>query len=323
MFDYDVIIIGGGPAGLTAGLYASRARLKTVLLEKMMLGGQVATTDTVENYPGFTEPLIGATLGPLIEAQGKKFGLEVQQFQEGVKVHPQSVGFEVEMSPSGDRLSARTVIVATGTQWAPLGIPGEQELKGNGVSYCATCDGAFFREQDIAVIGGGNSAIEEAIFLTRFARKVFVVHRRDALRAEKIIQESAFANEKIEFLWSHVPVRIVGQNAVEGIEIQDVKTGDVQLVPVAGVFIYVGMRGQSDFVQNLVAMDDWGFIKAGEDTLTSCPGLFAAGDVRQKLLRQIVTAVADGAVAAVQAEKFIEANQLCPIGTLGNPPAMP
>ncbi len=307
MFDYDVVIIGGGPAGLTAGLYASRARLNTVLLEGMMMGGQSASTELVENYPGFTEPLAGASMGPLFETQAKKFGLEVRQFQQATRIIPKNPGFEVILSSDG-QISAKTVIVATGTQWATLGIPGEQELKGAGVSYCATCDGAFYRDLDIAVIGGGNAAIEESLFLTRFARKVYIIHRRDTLRAEKIIQERAFANEKIEFVLNHVPLRIIGDSEVTGLEIKQVQTGEERLLAVSGVFIYVGMRGQSELCKDLTSVDDQGFITAGEDTLTDCPGLFAAGDIRQKPLRQIVTAVADGAVAAVQAGKFIEAN---------------
>lgn len=307
MFDYDVVIVGGGPAGLTAGLYAARARLNTVLLEGMMMGGQTAATELVENYPGFTEPLVGASLGPLFEAQAKKFGLEVRQFQQATSIIPKNPGFEITLSPDG-RISAKTVIVATGTQWATLGIPGEEELKGSGVSYCATCDGAFYRDLDIAVIGGGNAAIEESLFLTRFARKVYIIHRRDALRAEKIIQERAFANEKIEFIYNHVPIRIVGDSEVEGVEIKQVQTGEERLLPVSGVFIYIGMRGKSELLAGLTSMDDRGFIPAGEDTITDCPGLFVAGDVRQKPLRQIVTAVADGAVAAVQVGKFIETN---------------
>jgi len=307
MFDYDVVIIGGGPAGLTAGLYASRARLHTVLLEGMMMGGQVASTELVENYPGFTEPLVGASLGPLFESQAKKFGLEVRQFQQAARIIPQNPGFEIVLSPEGS-LTARTVVVATGTQWAKLGIPGEEELRGAGVSYCATCDGAFYRDMDIAVIGGGNAAIEESLFLTRFARKVYIIHRRDALRAEKIIQERAFANDKIEFVYNHVPLKIVGDGEVKGVEIKHVKTGEEKFLAVAGVFIYIGMRGKSELLEGLAAMDERGFVAAGEDTVTDCPGLFAAGDIRQKPLRQIVTAVADGAVAAVQAEKYIEAN---------------
>ena len=307
MFDYDVVIIGGGPAGLTAGLYASRARLNTVLLEGMMMGGQTASTELVENYPGFTEPLAGASMGPLFEAQAKKFGLEVRQFQQATKIIPQNPGFEITLSPDA-RLTARTVIVATGTHWATLGLPGEEELKGGGVSYCATCDGAFYRDLDIAVIGGGNAAIEESLFLTKFARKVYIIHRRDALRAEKIIQERALANEKIEFVYNHIPLKIVGDSEVKGVEIKHVKTGEERLLPVSGVFIYIGMRGKSELLEGLTSMDDRGFIPAGEDTITDCPGLFVAGDLRQKPLRQIVTAVADGAVAAVQAGKFIEAN---------------
>lgn len=307
MFDYDVVIIGGGPAGLTAGLYASRARLNTVLLEGMMMGGQIATTEMVENYPGFTEPLAGAGMGPLFEAQAKKFGLEVRQFQQATGITPKNPGFEITLS-SGEQISTKTVIVATGTQWSTLGIPGEEELKGSGVSYCATCDGAFYRDLDIAVIGGGNAAIEESLFLTRFARRVYVIHRRDALRAEKIVQERAFANEKIEFVFDHIPLKIVGDSEVKGVEIKQVKTGETRLLPVSGVFIYIGMRGKSELLTGLTSMDERGFISAGEDTITDCPGLFAAGDIRQKPLRQVVTAVADGAVAAVQAEKFIEAN---------------
>ncbi|MBW1646100.1 MAG: thioredoxin-disulfide reductase [Deltaproteobacteria bacterium] len=307
MFDYDVIIIGGGPAGLTAGLYAARARLQTVLLEKMVLGGQIATTEMLENYPGFPEPIAGASLGPLFEAQAKKFGLEILQFHEGLEIAPLSPGFEVRVSPARE-LRGKAVIVATGTQWRSLGIPGESELKGAGVSYCATCDGAFFRDQEVAVIGGGNSAVEEAIFLTKFAKRVYVIHRRDALRAEKIVQERAFANPKIEFVWNHVPVRINGDGAVTGIEIENVKSGERRQLPVDGVFIYVGMEGNTGFLRGLVALDERGFVQAGEDTVTSCPGLFAAGDVRQKLLRQVVTATADGAVAAVQAGKYIEGN---------------
>jgi len=307
MFDYDVVIIGGGPAGLTAGLYASRARLKTVLLEGMMMGGQVASTEMVENYPGFTEPLVGASLGPLFETQAKKFGLEVRQFQQASEIISQNPGFTIMTSPD-DRITAKTVIVATGTQWSSLGIPGEQELKGAGVSYCATCDGAFFRDQDIAVIGGGNAAVEESFFLTKFARKVYIIHRRDALRADKIIQERAFDNEKIEFVFDHIPLKIIGESEVKGIEIKQVKTGKIRTLDVSGVFIYIGMQGKSELLEGLTSMDERGFISAGEDTITDCPGLFAAGDIRQKPLRQIVTAVADGAVAAVQAEKFIEAN---------------
>ena len=307
MFDYDVVIIGGGPAGLTAGLYASRARLKTVLLEGMMMGGQVASTEMVENYPGFTEPLVGASLGPLFEAQAKKFGLEVRQFQQASEIIPQNPGFTI-MTSSDNRITAKTVIVATGTQWSSLGIPGEQELKGVGVSYCATCDGAFFRDQDIAVIGGGNAAVEESLFLTRFSRKIYIIHRRDALRADKIIQERAFDNEKIEFVFDHIPLKIIGETEVKGVEIKQVKTGETRTLDVSGVFIYIGMRGKSELLKGLTSMDERGFISAGEDTVTDCSGLFAAGDIRQKPLRQIVTAVADGAVAAVQAEKFIEAN---------------
>ncbi len=271
----------------------------------MMLGGQIATTEMVENYPGFPDGIAGAEIGPLFEAQAKRFGLEVRQFQEGSRIEKRDNVFTVVLA-NGDKLAARSLIVATGSSWNPLGIPGEERLRGVGVSYCATCDGAFFRDQVLAVIGGGNSAIEEAVFLTRFAAKVYVVHRRDQLRAEKVVQEKAFANPKIEFVWSHVPVEVVGENGVEGLRVRSVKDDSERLLAVAGVFIYVGMRANSELVAGLVETDERGYIKAGEDTVTSCPGLFAAGDVRTKPLRQVATAVADGATAAAQAEKYLE-----------------
>ncbi len=302
---FDVLIIGGGPAGLTAGLYAARARMKCVLLEKMMMGGQIATTEMVDNYPGFPEGIAGAQIGPLFETQAKRFGLEVRQFQEGLTVERRDEGFLVTCA-NRDELFCKSLIVATGSGWTPLGIPGEESLKGAGVSYCATCDGAFFRDLELAVIGGGNSAIEEALFLTKFASKVYVIHRRDQLRAEKIVQEKAFANPKIEFVWSHVPLEIVGEKEVEGVRVKDLKNEEERLLPVAGVFIYVGMKADSDIVKDLVEVDAQGYIKAAEDTVTSCPGLFAAGDVRQKPLRQVATAIADGATAAIMAEKYIE-----------------
>ncbi len=302
---FDVLIIGGGPAGLTAGLYAARARLKCVLLEKMMMGGQIATTEMVDNYPGFPEGIAGAQIGPLFETQAKRFGLEVRQFQEGLKVERLDEGFLVTCA-NRDELFCKSLIVATGSGWTPLGIPGEERLKGAGVSYCATCDGAFFRDLELAVIGGGNSAVEEAVFLTKFASKVYVIHRRDQLRAEKIVQEKAFANPKIEFVWSHVPLEIVGEKEVEGVRVKDLKSGENRLLPVAGAFIYVGMKADSEIVKDLVEMDERGYIKAAEDTVTSCPGLFAAGDVRRKPLRQVATAIADGATAAIMAEKYID-----------------
>ena len=302
---FDVLIIGGGPAGLTAGLYAARARLKCVLLEKMMMGGQIATTEMVDNYPGFPEGIAGAEIGPLFETQAKRFGLDVRQFKEGLKVEKLDDGFRVNCGAE-ENLYCKSLIVATGSGWTPLGIPGEERLRGAGVSYCATCDGAFFRDQELAVIGGGNSAVEEALFLTKFASKVYIIHRRDQLRAEKIVQEKAFANPKVEFVWSHIPLEIVGDDGVEGVLVKDLKTEEEHLLKVAGAFIYVGMKADSDIVKDLVKVDERGYIEAGEDTLTSCPGIFAAGDVRIKPLRQVATAIADGATAAIMAEKYIE-----------------
>ena len=302
---WDVVIVGAGPAGLSAGIYARRAGLAPVLLERGLPGGQLVETDAVENYPGFPEPIPGPELMDRMRRQAERLGAEIVM-AEAKALSREGGLWRVEAT--GKAYLGRTVILAMGARHRELTAKGAKELTGRGVSYCATCDGDFFAGQDIAVIGGGNSAVEEAIFLTKFAKRVYVIHRRDALRAEKIVQERAFANPKIEFVWNHVPVRINGDGAVTGIEIENVKSGERRQLPVDGVFIYVGMEGNTGFLRGLVALDERGFVQAGEDTVTSCPGLFAAGDVRQKLLRQVVTATADGAVAAVQAGKYIEGN---------------
>jgi len=300
---YDVIVLGGGPAGLTAGIYAVRAGLKTLLLEKSFLGGQAATTFLIENYPGFPEGVSGPELIERMRQQVERLGVEVR-FAEVERIEKEKAGFRLKLPD--EVLSTKAVIIATGARPATLDIPGEARLRGRGVSYCATCDGAFFRDEPLAVIGGGNSAVEEANFLTRFASKVYVIHRRDKLRAEKIIQERAFANPKIEFVWNSVAVEIRGEDKVEGVLIKNVHTGKTKELQVAGVFIYVGLKPHTDFLQGFVQLDEAGFIVTDENMHTSEPGILAAGDVRHKAVRQIATAVGDGAVAAVMAQKYLE-----------------
>ncbi len=300
---YDLAIVGGGPAGLTAYLYAARARLNTVLIEKLSPGGQVLVTDFVENYPGFPEGLPGWELMDRFVAHVKKLGLN--------QVRDEVTGLEFEgelkklLLASGKSLLSRTVIIATGAKPNQLGVPGEKELAGKGVSYCATCDGPFFRDQVVAVVGGGNTAVQEAIFLTKFARQVFLIHRRDKLRAQKILQERAFANEKITFIWDSVVTEILGQEKVEAVKVKNRKTGEEKVLQVDGVFIFVGIRPQSDFVKGVLKLDERGFIVTDAEMRTEVPGVFAAGDVRSKACRQIVTAAGDGATAAYMAEHFL------------------
>ncbi len=299
----DLIIVGGGPAGLAAGIYAGRARLDVLLLERGMPGGLAATTEVIENYPGFPEGIGGPELAGLMVAQAQRFGLEIKNTH-------------VEQISCSDRyftvrtedgvFQGRAVILATGAEPQLLNVPGEEELRGRGVSYCATCDGAFFRGKTVAVVGGGDAAVEEAIFLTRFARKVLVIHRRDELRATKVVQQRAMENPQIEFVWNTVVEEIQGKSTVEGLRVKNVRTGETRALSVDGVFIYVGQQPASRLVEELAELDAHGYVLADENMRTSCPGLFAAGDVRKKLLRQVVTAVADGAIAAVAAEKYIE-----------------
>lgn len=299
---YDVAIIGGGPAGMTAGIYVGRAHLQACLLEGMSTGGQMFNTATIENYPGFGR-IDGPGLSQKMEAQVKEWGVEIQ-YNHISEIRRQPELFEL-ITLGGEVIRARTVIIATGSTPKQLDVPGESDFLGRGVSYCATCDGAFFREKDVAVVGGGDSAVEESLYLTRFVNRVTIIHRRDELRAAKHLQERAFHDPRIEFLWDTEVEAILGEQMVNGVRVKQKKTGKVSTLPVAGVFIYVGMRPNTEFLGGLVDLDPWGYIKAGEDMVTSVPGIFAAGDIRTKGLRQIVTAVADGAVAAMAAERFL------------------
>lgn len=300
---YDVIIIGGGPAGLTAGLYTSRARLKSLLIEKGFAGGLVTTIDWVENYPGFDEGISGVELSQRMERQAKKFGLEtVQGSVKEIYVHDEIKRIVLE---EGNVYEAKAVILATGANPGLLKVKGEEKYRGRGVSYCATCDGAFFRGKKIAVVGGGNSAVQEALFLTKLAEVVYIVHRRDQLRATKIIQEKAFANPNIKFIWNSLVEKIDGEDTVNSLVLKNVKTGEVSRLEVEGVFIYVGYNPSTGFLKGIVKLDEDNYILTDEDMSTSVPGIFAAGDVRAKPLKQITTAVGDGATAAVSAEKYI------------------
>ncbi|MDH5201836.1 MAG: thioredoxin-disulfide reductase [Nitrospirota bacterium] len=300
---YDVIIIGGGPAGLTAGLYTSRARLKSLLIEKGCTGGLVTTIEWVENYPGFDEGISGIELSQKMERQAKKFGLEtVQGSVKEIYLHDEIRRVILE---EGRVYEARTVILATGANPRLLKIEGEEKYRGRGVSYCATCDGAFFRGKKVAVVGGGNSAVQEALFLTKLAEIVYVVHRRDQLRATKIIQERAFANPKIKFIWNSLVEKIEGDDTVHVLFLKNVKSGEVSRLEVEGVFIYVGYNPNTGFLNGLAKLDENNYILTDEEMSTSVPGIFAAGDVRAKPLKQITTAIGDGATAAVSAEKYI------------------
>ncbi len=302
--EYDIIIIGGGPAGLTAGLYASRARLNTLLIERALIGGQIVTTDKVENYPGFEEGISGPELVKHMELQAKRFGLEIISGRVVLaedKGDSKSVGLE-----DGNQYTCKAIIVASGAEPAKLEVEGEDKYRGRGVSYCATCDGAFFKNLKIAVVGGGDSAIEEALFLTKFASEVYVIHRRNELRATKILQERLFANSKIKVVWDSVVEKIEGDDFIKGVLLKNVKTQEKTLLNVNGIFIYVGTRPNTEFLTNSIKLNEKGYIITDDNMATTVSGIFAAGDIRAKLLKQVSTAVGDGATAAFAAERYIE-----------------
>jgi thioredoxin reductase (NADPH) len=300
---YEVIIIGGGPGGLTAGLYTSRARLDTLLIESALLGGQMTTTELIENYPGFPQGVTGDELSRLMEGQAKRFGMETVT-EEVVRVSLEGDMKVVQTYESTYRCKA--LIVSTGTEYRKLGVPGEKEFAGKGVSYCATCDGAFFRDSQIVVVGGGDSALTEALFLTKFAKELTIIHRRDALRGTKIYQERALANPKIKFLWNSIVQEIKGDSMVRSIIVKNVKTGEIKEFETEGAFLFVGLVPRTQFLKGIVQMDEGGYVLTNEHCETSAKGIFAVGDCRKKLLRQIATAVGDGATAAFAAEKFLE-----------------
>lgn len=308
---YDVIIIGGGPAGLAAGLYAGRARLSTLLIEKDKEGGQIVQTAEIENYPGGLAEESGPTLIDRMSSQADKFGVEkVIDTIEDMEL----AGKEKLLTGKKDTYRAKTVIIAAGASPVPIGCPGEKEFTGKGVSYCATCDAAFFEDFEVYVVGGGDSAVEEALYLTKFARKVTIIHRRDQLRAAKSIQEKAFANEKIDFLWDSVVKELKGDGLLESMVVENVKTKEKTEIKASeedgtfGVFVFIGFKPASEIFEGKVRMDN-GYIVTDPDMKTNVEGVFAAGDIRVKSLRQVVTAAADGAIAAVQAGKYIEENE--------------
>ncbi|MDV2886225.1 MULTISPECIES: thioredoxin-disulfide reductase [Alkalihalophilus] len=300
---YDVIIAGAGPAGMTAAVYTSRANLSTIMLERGVPGGQMANTEDVENYPGF-DHILGPELSTKMFEHAKKFGAEYGYGD--VKEIIDEGNYKIVKAGSKE-YKARSVIVATGAEYKKLGIPGEKELSGRGVSYCAVCDGAFFKGKELVVVGGGDSAVEEAVYLTRFASKVTVIHRRDQLRAQKILQDRAFNNDKIEFIWNHVVNEINEEGGKVGsVTIENTETGETKDFKTDGVFIYIGMLPLNASVKNLGILNEEGYVVTNEEMETKVPGIYAAGDIREKSLRQIVTATGDGSLAAQNVQHYLE-----------------
>jgi thioredoxin reductase (NADPH) len=312
----NVVIIGSGPAGLTAAIYTGRANLAPLMLEGEpssttdQPGGQLMLTTDVENFPGFPDGIMGPELMSQFRAQAERFGAEIHTVKAS-RVDLSERPFRIwvgEPDATEPTHLARTVIVATGAQALMLGLPAEERLLGHGISTCATCDGFFFREQDIAVVGGGDSAVEEALFLSRFARSVTVIHRRDQLRASKIMQDRAFANDKIRFMWKSVVTDIIGQQSVEQVQVEDVETGATTLHPFTGLFVAIGHRPNTEIFKGQLAMEDSGYLVTRPNrTATDVDGVFACGDVQDDYFRQAVTAAGSGCMAAIEAERWLEA----------------
>ncbi len=299
----NVVIIGSGPAGLTAAIYAARANLSPLVLTGQEIGGQIALTNEVENYPGFPEGITGPELIELMQQQAKRFGARIEidvVTQVDFKSHPFKIKTQNEVE-----YEAKTAIVATGASPRRLNVPGEKELMGRGVSYCATCDGFFFRGKEIAVVGGGDSALQEGLFLTRFANKVSIIHRRDQLRGQPILQDRARENEKVKFVWNAVVREIEGSGAVEQLLVEDTTTGERTHVPAQGIFVYIGHNPNTDLFKGQLQMDEEGYLKVNERLQTSVPGIYAAGEVHDHIFRQAIVSAGYGCMAAMEAEKFL------------------
>jgi thioredoxin reductase (NADPH) len=305
-WDCDLVIIGGGPAGLTAGIYAGRARLCTILIEKLIHGGQMMTTDLVENYPGFPEGISGPELSDRMRQQAERFGLkivngDVTAIIPGTPEDPAHTVVTEER-----RIRTGAVIIATGASYKHLGVPGEAQLVGKGVSFCATCDGALYRDQEIAMVGGGDTALTEVLFLNRFAKKTHLIHRRDALRGARCLQEQILNSDKVQVHWDSVVEEFQGSQSLESLKLKNIKTGEQSALSVTGCFIAIGIIPNTPWLNDLLPTDEWGFILTDQEMVTKIPGIFAAGDVRSKHLWQIATAVGDGAIAAFTVEKYLD-----------------
>ena len=302
MAKYEVIIIGGGPAGLTAGLYTSRAGLKSLLIERGIFGGQIVNAALIENYPGFPEGISGMELGSLMHRQALRYGLEVLT----AEVTGLSQGHTYSVSTTEGSFEAVAIIIAAGSEYRKLGVIGEEKLSGHGVSYCATCDGFLFRDREVAVAGGGDTAITDALELSRNAKKVYVIHRRDQLRAGQILQQRAFAQPKLEFIWNTVVEEVLGDRVLEELKLRNVKTGQQSNLKVDGIFVAVGLMPNSQQFFNILELDDAGYIVTDEMMATSASGIFAAGDIRRNSPRQIAAAVGDGTTAAMSALNYLQ-----------------
>ena len=304
MKTWDMAIIGGGGAGLTAAMYGARGQRDVVVFERKLTGGQIATTDLVENFPGFPRGVNGFDLGQLMLAQAERFGAEV--VYEGVDSLVREPSGMFRLRVGEEEQLARTVIVTAGAEYRHLDVPGEEALTGRGVSYCATCDAAFFKDMDVAVVGGGDAAMDEGMFLTRYAKSVTVIHRRDSLRASKVLQERAFRNPKIRFVWDTVVEAIEGDSAVTGARLRNVKTGEESRIDVSAVFVFIGHLPNNELLKGLVDFDDEGQVVVDLRMRTTTPGLFVAGDVRTQAARQLISACGDGATAAIAAERYLQ-----------------
>jgi thioredoxin reductase (NADPH) len=302
MKEYDVVIIGGGPAGLTAGLYTSRARLTSLLIEKQLAGGLITTAGWVENFPGFPEGIEGFELGERLHKQATKYGLETVIAEvNGIELK----GEQKVITTTEGEFAARAVIIASGSERSKLGVPGEEEFTGRGVSYCATCDAAFFTEKTVAVVGGGNAAVQEALDVIKYVSRAFIIHRRDKLRASRLLQERAFAEPKIEMRWNTVVDEIEGASTVKQLKLRDTITGEKTTLEVSGVFIAIGFKPNTGFTEGFLPLDDTGQIVTNEHLETAVPGIFAAGDVRANSGKQAIAAAGEGATAAIYAERFL------------------